>query len=235
MSANQENLMNNNEITPSAKLDNKIQNNINKELPKFNTYDQISQFAKILANTTMIPKDYQNKPNDIFVAICMGLELGLTPLASLRGISVINGRPTLWGDAMVSLIKTSGLCEYIKNEIDETDANNIIAICKTKRKNEDEVVYKFSQKDAVKAGLWSKNVWAAYPKRMLQNRARAFCLRDVYPDVLNGMHDKEEAEDIAVENTQKNHNFNENVFDSVAITDDTIKINENDNSINNLI
>jgi hypothetical protein len=38
--------------------------------------------------------------------------------------------------------------------------------------------------------------WTNYPKRMLQMRARSWCLRDVYPDVLRGVHVAEEAQDM---------------------------------------
>jgi hypothetical protein len=51
--------------------------------------------------------------------------------------------------------------------------------------------------DAEKAGLKGKQgPWTNYPKRMLQMRARSWCLRDVYPDVLRGVHVAEEAQDL---------------------------------------
>ena len=54
----------------------------------------------------------------------------------------------------------------------------------------------FSQNDAEIAGLWSKaGPWKQYPKRMLQMRARAFCLRDLFPDVLKGLAVAEEVVD----------------------------------------
>ncbi len=53
-----------------------------------------------------------------------------------------------------------------------------------------------THKDAKRAGLWGKGgPWTAYPKRMLQMRARGFALRDAFPDVLKGMISVEEAQD----------------------------------------
>lgn len=50
--------------------------------------------------------------------------------------------------------------------------------------------------DARKAGLAGKQgPWTSYPKRMRQMRARAFALRDVFPDVLRGMPVAEELMD----------------------------------------
>jgi hypothetical protein len=58
------------------------------------------------------------------------------------------------------------------------------------------VTVKFSVEDAKRAGLWGKQgPWSAYPKRMMQMRARGFALRDAFPDVLKGLITAEEAED----------------------------------------
>jgi hypothetical protein len=65
-----------------------------------------------------------------------------------------------------------------------------------KRKNRKPVVAKFSVEDAKRAGLWGKQgPWSAYPKRMMQMRARGFALRDAFPDVLKGLISAEEAQD----------------------------------------
>jgi len=73
----------------------------------------------------------------------------------------------------------------------------MVATCETKRLNQEKtVVQSFSVADAKKAGLWGNNTWAKYPKRMLQMRARGLCLRDAYPDVLNGLEIAEEMNDL---------------------------------------
>ena len=54
----------------------------------------------------------------------------------------------------------------------------------------------FSQEDAKRANLWGKaGPWTAYPKRMLQMRARSFALRDSFPDALKGVGISEEVRD----------------------------------------
>jgi hypothetical protein len=71
-----------------------------------------------------------------------------------------------------------------------------VAVCVAKRKGRTPVTAKFSVEDAKRAGLWAKQgPWSAYPKRMLQMRARGFALRDAFPDVLKGMITAEEAID----------------------------------------
>ena len=56
----------------------------------------------------------------------------------------------------------------------------------------------FSAHDAETAGLWTKpkpSPWFHYPKVMLKHRARGFCLRDLFPDVLKGLSLAEEMQD----------------------------------------
>jgi hypothetical protein len=151
------------------------------------------EFAGMMSKSSIVPKDYQNNPGNILVAIQWGMEIGLQPLQSMQSIAVINGRPSIWGDAMLALVRSSGLLEAINEEVTDTKA-----VCTIKRRGEQEVVREFSMQDAKQAGLSGKQgPWAQYPKRMLQMRARAFAMRDVFPDVLRGVHVAEEAQDMS--------------------------------------
>jgi hypothetical protein len=73
----------------------------------------------------------------------------------------------------------------------------MVAFCRAKRRGQDAVVEsRFSVDDAKRAHLWGKaGPWTQYPSRMLQLRARGFCLRDAFPDVLKGLITVEEAKD----------------------------------------
>ncbi len=149
--------------------------------------------AQTIAKSSFCPKGFIGKPGDVLVALQMGLELGLKPLQALQNIAVINGKPALWGDAMVAVCRNTPGFEYI----DETfDSSTMTATCKAKRANEPEVVRTFSQKDAQTAKLWGREgPWTQYPMRMLQMRARGFCLRDAFADRLRGIIDEHEARD----------------------------------------
>lgn len=149
------------------------------------------KIADILANSDFVPKDYQRKPGNILVALQWGAEIGLQPLQALQNIACINGRPAIWGDAMLALVRQSGLLESIDEE--QTDD---VATCTIKRRGEKERVVTFSMADAKRAGLSGKvGPWTQYPKRMMQSRARAYALRDIFPDVLKGMAVAEEEQD----------------------------------------
>jgi hypothetical protein len=88
------------------------------------------------------------------------------------------------------------VCEDVEEYFEGEGTPNPIAVCVAKRKGRKPVVAKFSVEDAKRAGLWGKQgPWSAYPKRMMQMRARGFALRDAFPDVLKGLITAEEAQD----------------------------------------
>ena len=153
---------------------------------------QAMQFAEIMSKSSIVPKDFAGNPGNILVAVQWGMELGLQPMQAMQNIAVINGRPSLWGDAVIALVRASALCEYVREETFDDKA-----VCYVKRRNEDEQIRIFTIDDAKKAGLFGKTgPWSQYPKRMMQMRARSWALRDVFPDVLRGMPIAEEVQDM---------------------------------------
>lgn len=151
------------------------------------------EFAELISKSSMIPKDYVNNPGNILVAMQWGLEIGLHPLQGLQSIAVINGRPSLWGDAALALVLASPVCEYV----DESASDATHGVCEVKRKGEVPHIQVFTVDDAKKAGLWGKaGPWTTYPSRMLIMRARSWALRDKFTDVLRGLALTEEIRDI---------------------------------------
>jgi hypothetical protein len=164
------------------------------------TITEAIQFSEMLASSQMVPKQYQGKPQDIMVCVQWGMELGLAPLQALQNIAVINGKPSVYGDAAMALVQASPLCEGVEEFIEGEGTTNPIAVCVAHRKGRKPVRSTFSVEDAKRAGLWGKQgPWQAYPKRMLAMRARGFALRDAFPDVLKGLITAEEAQDYPAE------------------------------------
>ena len=160
------------------------------------TLTEAIQFSDMLSSSSMVPKAYQGKPQDILVCVQWGYEMGLAPMQALQNIAVINGKPSVYGDAMMALVQASPVCEDVEEYFENEGTPNPVAVCIAKRKNRKPVVAKFSVEDAKRAGLWGKQgPWSAYPKRMMQMRARGFALRDAFPDVLKGLISAEEAAD----------------------------------------
>lgn len=161
-------------------------------------FDEAWRVAQLFSRSALVPKDYRDQPENCLVAMQMGAEVGLKPLQALQGIAVINGRPSIWGDAMWALVQGHPVVEDAHENF---DAETMTATCTIRRKGRAQpYVQNFSKADAVTAGLWGKaGPWTTNPRRMLQMRARAFCARDAVPDVLKGLSVAEEALDIPPE------------------------------------
>ncbi len=151
----------------------------------------------------------------VAVAIMSGAELGLKPMVALRSFTVINGRPALYGDGLINVIRQSGRAEYLRTGCDIRDGK-MVGWCEAKRNDTgEEKRVEFSQDDAVRAGLWSETAkvrkfkangesyekdndspWFRYPQRMLAWRAAGWCLRELFGDVLGGIRDEFEAQEV---------------------------------------
>jgi hypothetical protein len=162
------------------------------------TLDEAMKLAELIAKSDLVPNDYKGKAGNVLIAVQMGREVGLKPMQALQNIAVINGRPCMWGDALLAVVYGSGTVEDIREDF---DARTLTATFQGKRKGQpSNIVRTFSKADAEKARLWNKaGTWQTNPKRMLQLRARAFGLRDGWADVLKGMQVVEEQVDVVVE------------------------------------
>lgn len=164
------------------------------------------RWSQYVAASGLAPKGME-KPESIFVATQMGLEVGLSPMAALQNIAVINGRPTIWGDSQLAIVRSTGELEEFSESYEangeplprnpSTFTDDVTAVCRVKRQGYPQQESTFSVADAKKAGLWGKQgPWSQYPARMLRFRARSFALRDNFGDALRGMLTSEEAADI---------------------------------------
>lgn len=164
---------------------------------------ELAEFSRMAYQSGLAPVAFKS-PQAVAVAIQTGMEHGLTPLAALKAVYVVNGLPAWRGESALGLVRSSGLMAvgsyraWVEGQGDE-----MVACCQSQRVGESMVTTTFSVKDAKVAGLWGKRgkngqetPWITYPKRMLLWRAIAFHLKDTYPDVLGGAPIAEEAIDI---------------------------------------
>lgn len=154
--------------------------------------EEIFRIATAVHKSGLAPKD-MNTAEKLTVAIMHGLEIGLPPMQAIQRIAVVNGRPTIWGDAIPALLQAKGfrLVESVTGSGDER-----VASCRVVRSDGGSNEAQFSVADAKQAGLWGKvGPWKQYPDRMLQMRARGFAARDGAADVLMGLYLREEVED----------------------------------------
>lgn len=172
--------------------------------------DEVWRISTILIKAGLAPKDFAT-PEKCSVAIMHGLEIGMPPMMALARIAVINGRPCVWGEAVVGIAIATGEVEDIVETI-SGEGDHMVATCRIKRKGiKSYTEASFSVADAKRAGLWDdrakvkrrdrttgeyKDVWNdapwhRYPKRMLKMRARV-AFRDLFADAFSGLYIAEE-------------------------------------------
>jgi DNA-directed RNA polymerase specialized sigma24 family protein len=135
-----------------------------------------------LAQTSFVPKAFQGKPAEVTAAIMAGQEIGLQPVAALRSIDVIQGKPSLSAVAMRGLVQSKG------HEVWVEESTETRAIVKGRRRGEEVVQTSTWTIDRAKRmGLTSKSTWKDQPQAMLIARATAECCRLVAADVILGM------------------------------------------------
>ncbi len=160
-------------------------------------FEHYFRIANMMSKSDMTPKGFKDKPQDILIAMELGRTLNLAPLQAIQNIAVINGRPSVWGDAVLAICSGHPEFEDITEEPIEGEGGITIGYCCTvKRKGRSAVIQRFTIDDAKVARLWGKQgPWSTNPSRMLQMRARSFALRDAFADALGGVKVAEEVQD----------------------------------------
>jgi hypothetical protein len=164
------------------------------------TMEDAFRFAKAVSLSGFAPKGLE-KPESIMIAVQHGAEIGLLPMQSLQSIAIINGRPGIYGDAALALVRASGLmASYSQKQIGSKGKDDYGYEVTTTRKGNNPMSSSFTIAEAKTAQLWGKQgPWSQYPDRMLLFRARGFNLRDNFGDVLKGLRTVEELQDIKPE------------------------------------
>ncbi len=132
-----------------------------------------------------------------------GLGLGLAPEVSLNGIFVIGGRPSMYAEQMVALIKSHGH----GHRVTERTADRCVVEVR-RRSETDWEQFEFTIDDAIRAGHvpgkgknvgkddWKGNEkYNSDPKAMLYARASSIACKTKFPDTLRGMATYEELQD----------------------------------------
>jgi hypothetical protein len=115
------------------------------------------------------------------VKVLAGRELGIGPIASMTGIYIVQGRPTLSASLMAALIKRSGRYDYRVERLDNT-----ACVLRIYDRGTEIGVSSFTLQDAATAELTTgrnAHSWRHYPRNMLFARAISNAVRFFCPDL----------------------------------------------------
>jgi hypothetical protein len=160
----------------------------------------INDLLKMAAELSKIQLCGVTSPQEAMARMLTGRELGLSMMQSIRGVYIVEGRPSLDASLMQAVCMQQPECEYF----DIVELTDTQATAETKRRGRPAQRFTFTIEDAKRAGLVDrgadpkKNNWNKYPKQMLMARAKSNLARMVYPGALFGMYTPDEMHDGAI-------------------------------------
>lgn len=125
--------------------------------------------------------------------ILTGREMGLGPMASIRSLAIVEGKPVLAADLQLGIFKRAG-GQAVWQRLDDQGA-----VLWLRHPNGDEHTETFTVADAERAGLVDKDNWKKYPKAMYRSRAITAGLKSIGFEPLAGTYDPEELEPLTSE------------------------------------
>jgi len=142
---------------------------------------ELSTIADTIHKTELVPASYRGRPDAVLAAVLTGQELGLPPMTSLRHIYIVDGRPALSAEAMISLVRSHG--HSIVGEVED----GVARVTGTRRDNGDTITVLWTPKDTDRAELAKRKNWQRYPDSMAWARATSSLCRRLFPDILSGV------------------------------------------------
>lgn len=157
--------------------------------------------ANLLAQSTLVPKEYQGNLPNCVIALNMANRMGSDPLMVMQNLYIVHGRPGWSSQFLISTFNTSGRFsalryEWVGEEGKDTWGCRAWAI--ERSTGEKLVGSTITIGLAKKEGWYQKtgSKWQTMPQQMLMYRSAAWFVRAYAPEIAMGMHTTEELGDI---------------------------------------
>lgn len=138
----------------------------------------------------MLPQHLKSE-GEILAVIMAGQELGLPPMAALRGLYLVHGKVGLSYDAMVGLLRRAG---YRIQWQESTPSRAVLELTHPDGSTHTET---WDTQRAKTAGLTGRDMWRKYPDTMLRARCVSSAARAFAGDVLAGCYSVDEVNEIS--------------------------------------
>lgn len=165
-------------------------------------FELVQRQAKMLASSTLIPKEFQGNMSNCAIGLNIAKRLGADPFMVLQNIDVIHGRPSFRATFLIAMVNASGRFSPIKFKLEGEAADRTCYAYATDKASGETVEGPVVSMAMAKAEGWSTksgSKWLTMPELMLRYRSAAFFARLYAPDITLGMQTAEEVEDIAPE------------------------------------
>jgi len=152
---------------------------------------QMMELARMLKGATGLIPEHLRTEGQILATILAGRELGLGPMASMRGLHVVKGKVGADYSLWVALLKRNGY----RVEYPESSAERVTLKLTDPRGAVH--VETWTKDRAAKAGLWNSGQgWQKYPETMLRARCVTSAGRAFAAEVMSGAYSLDEIDEI---------------------------------------
>lgn len=163
-------------------------------------YEHTLAICASLAKSSMLPPHFQGKPENVLLVYALAQQLDVNPVMALWKVSIINGKPCLQSDFMISLLNQQ---KCLKGPLkfewggNAGQPNRYCVAYGVDAQTEETIKSEPISLAMAQAEGWTRNPkYKSLPDTMLKWRAAAFFVRTYYPQVVLGLYTAEEVEDV---------------------------------------
>lgn len=138
--------------------------------------------AEQLVRTSFVPEGFRGKPHEATAAILSGLEVGLSPMASLRSFDVIQGTAAARAVTLRAIVQSKG---HDVDLIESTATRCVMEGTRRGTNKAQRVTWTIDR--AKQLGLTGKANWKNQPQAMLLARATSEVCRLIAADAILGI------------------------------------------------
>jgi hypothetical protein len=164
-----------------------------------NAFDLLQRQAKMLAATTLVPKEYQGNVANCGIVIEMANRIGMSPFMAAQNLYIVHGKPSWSSQFVIAAVNSTGKFSPLRFEMSgEGDKTSCVAWA-IDMQNGDRLESPPVSMAMAKSEGWSTKAgskWLTMPQLMLRYRAATFFGRLYAPEILMGMHTTDENDDI---------------------------------------
>ena len=161
-------------------------------------FDQVARVANMLSKSTIVPQNYQGKPEDCFIAVEMAARMNTSPIFIMQNLFVVKGKPSWAGQACMAMIMSCGKFKNVKHVYTgERGKDNRGCYVEATRISDGEILRgtEITIQMAKDEGWMSNSKWRNMPEQMLGYRAASFFARMFCPEAMMGLQTTEEIYD----------------------------------------
>lgn len=168
------------------------------------SFDLMQRVAKLLAASTLVPKDYQGNLPNCVIALNMAHRIGADPLMVMQNLYVVQGRPGWSSQFLIATFNQNGRFTALRYEF-TGEAGSDKRGCRAwaiEKATGEKLVGSLVDLELAKKEGWfgrSGSKWQTMSEQMLMYRSAAWFIRAYAPEIAMGLHTADELQDSPID------------------------------------